>query len=267
VTSIDQTAEGAEVQFESASKTMFDLVVIAEGVGSRTRDLVFDAEVEKETLGLNMAHGTIPRVGSDDRWWRWYTAPGRRGVTLRPDNVGTTRATLAFVDRKQNLADLADDEAKLVLARTFADAGWEAPRVAEAFTSSKDVYIDYLTQIKMRSWHQGHVAVTGDAAWCVTPLGGGGTSLALIGAYVLAAHLLSSDDLASGLVRYEESMRPLIADTQKLPKGTPNLFYPASAAGVTALRTFQRVLSAPPLRFIAARAVHVAGTKQTLPSI
>ncbi|WP_136588103.1 MULTISPECIES: FAD-dependent monooxygenase [Actinomycetes] len=264
---VTQTATSAEVQFKEGGRSEYDLVIIAEGVRSRTRDLLFTDAVQKRPLGMNMAYGTIPRIDSDDRWWRWYTATGRRGITLRPDNVGTTRATLAYVDREQDISDFPLDVAKARLATIFADAGWEADRVADGFLRSDDVYIDYLTQVKMSSWRNGRVVLTGDAAWCVTPLGGGGTSLALTGAYVLASYLSTESDVAQACDEYERWMRPLITDAQELPKGMPDLFYPNSRAGVAALRAIQRILASKPLRSIAARSAHVARANTPLPQM
>ncbi|MEJ8629456.1 FAD-dependent monooxygenase [Sphingomonas sp. I4] len=43
-----------------------------------------------------------------------------------------------------------------------------------------------LRQVKMPRWARGRVALCGDAAWCVTPLGGVGATLAVTGARVLA---------------------------------------------------------------------------------
>ena len=42
----------------------------------------------------------------------------------------------------------------------------------------------------------GRVALTGDAAWCPTPLSGMGTSLAITGAGVLAGEMSRTDDFA-----------------------------------------------------------------------
>lgn len=264
----DRTAH-AHVEFASGTTGEYDLVVIAEGVRSKTRDMIFGDVVDKRELGLNMAYGTIPRTADDDRWWRWYSAPGRRGITLRPDNVGTTRATLAYVDRAQSISELPVDQAKEVLARVFTGAGWQADRVTAGFAASEDVYMDSLTQIRMPHWSKGRSVVTGDSAWCVTPLGGGGTSIALTGGYVLAACLSQAreDDLGPALQQYEQWMRPFVAKVQDLPKGTPDLFYPDSRAGVQVLRTAQRALTAKPLRKIGARFAHVAQTDQQLPDI
>ncbi|MET1005465.1 MAG: FAD-dependent monooxygenase [Propionibacteriaceae bacterium] len=256
-------------EFASGTRSDYELVVIAEGVRSKTRDLVFGDQVDKRELGLQMAYGTIPRTAADDRWWRWYTASGRRGITLRPDNVGTTRATLAYIDREQSISELSVEEAKQKLAHVFADVGWEASRITNGFAQSADVYMDSLTQIRMPHWSNGRIVVTGDSAWCVTPLGGGGTAIALTGGYVLAAYLSQADvdDYTEALQKYEQWMRPLVSGVQDLPKGVPDLFYPNSRVGVRVLRGVQLALTAKPFRKIGASFAHVARTDQQLPDI
>lgn len=269
VSSATNREDTVDVEFESGSRDTYDLVVIAEGVRSRTRDLVFGDNVDKRPLGLNMAYGTIPRVVADDRWWRWYVATGRRGITLRPDNVGSIRATLAYVDRGTSISDRSAKDARMELAKVFSNAGWEADRVVAGFQTSKDVYLDALTQIRMTSWYDGRIVLTGDAAWCVTPLGGGGTSIALVGGYVLAAYLSQhdQDEFHVATSEYDDWMRPYVAKVQELPKGTPDVFYPRTRLGVTVLRTVWRLLSTPPFRSIGARFSHVAGSNRDLPTM
>lgn len=266
---VDDDGVQVEVRFYSGKVEIYDLLIIAEGVRSKTRDLVFGERVTKRELGLNMAYGTIARTDKDDRWWRWYITTGGRQVTLRPDNVGTIRATLAFTSRERNLAALASDQARAELRDIFNGAGWETQRVVDGFATSKDVYMDYLTQIMMPNWSEGRVCVTGDAAWCVTPLGGGGTSLAMTGGYILAAFLSQHepDNLRYCLEKYEEWMRPVIDECQKLPPGTPNTFYPQTKVGVGTIRTAARIASIGPLRKIASKLGQVANTNQSLPEI
>jgi 2-polyprenyl-6-methoxyphenol hydroxylase-like FAD-dependent oxidoreductase len=255
------------IELHSGGIEDYDLFVIAEGVRSQSRDKVFGTAVARRELGLNMAYGTIPRTADDDRWWRWFVTTKGRQVTLRPDNVGTTRATLAFTSTTQNLADLDLDQARVALRSVFAGGGWQTRRVVEGFSTSDDVYVDYLTQIIMPAWSKGRVCVTGDAAWCVTPLGGGGASLALTGGYVLAAFLSQHGPagLDQALTDYEQWMRPLVQDSQQLPPGTPALFYPQSRVGVTVWRTVARLAGLGPFRKLASRLSHVAQTDQQFP--
>lgn len=165
-----------------------DLLVVAEGVRSRTRDRLLDDAVDARDLGVTMAFGTIPRTPADDDRWRWHNAVGGRQIHLRPDPYGTTRAILSFTDDRDT-AELDLPEALARLRERYAGAGWESERVLDGFEASDDVYIDHLTQIRMPRWHRGRTVLLGDAAWCVTPMGGAGASLALTGGYVLAASL------------------------------------------------------------------------------
>ncbi len=261
-----------DIQLHSGQTETYDLLIIAEGIRSRTRDHVFGDRVSRNELGLNIAYGTIEREAEDDRWWRWYTATGGRQISLRPDNQGTIRAMLAFKDDKHNLASLPREQALAELQVIFAGAGWQDERVVQGFATSQDVYFDYLTQIKMSTYSEGRVCVTGDAAWCVTPIGGGGSSLALIGGYVLAAFLSQAESneamsIQTCLDKYEQWMRPMVDKAQSLPPGTPDLFYPQTKVGVGTMQTFIRIASFGPFRKLASRIGHVARTKQELPEI
>ncbi|MCQ4086374.1 FAD-dependent monooxygenase [Saccharibacillus sp. JS10] len=272
IENVNERGEQVDVTLHSGNIETWDLLIIAEGVRSKTRDKVFHHEVSRKELRLNIAYGTIPRSSQDDDWWRWYTATERRQVSLRPDNQGSIRAMLAFSSDDLNLAAIPVTQAQSELREMFADAGWEAERVLDGFANSEDVYFDYLTQIMMSTWSKGAVCVTGDAAWCVTPLGGGGSSLALIGGYVLAAFLSQASvhepgSIKSALKNYEDWMRPIIEDSQSLPPGAPNLFYPQSKVGVSTMQTMIRIASLAPFRKLAARIGHVARSKQQLPEM
>ena len=68
---------------------------------------------------------------------------------------------------------------------------------------------------------RGRVTLVGDAGYCASPLSGMGTSLALVGAYVLAGELGPAESIDSGTIgaafeRYEALMRPYIASCQHL---------------------------------------------------
>jgi 2-polyprenyl-6-methoxyphenol hydroxylase-like FAD-dependent oxidoreductase len=253
-----------------------DLLVIAEGVRSRTRDRVFtaDGDVDERDLGVTMVFGTIPRIPSDDDRWRWYTAVGGRQVHLRPDPYGTTRAILAHagvddlvgLDRAAMLAKLRD---------RYADAGWQTDRVLDGFADSDDVYLDELTQIRMPHWQRGRVCVIGDAAWCVTPMGGGGASLALTSGYVLAASLQAVDrgygltqaDLDAAFVSFDDWLRPLVDQIQGIPKGIVHFAYPQTRLGLAARRVADRVLMSKLLAPVTAKLTRVADTDRPLPEL
>jgi 2-polyprenyl-6-methoxyphenol hydroxylase-like FAD-dependent oxidoreductase len=58
-----------------------------------------------------------------------------------------------------------------------------------AAATADDFYFDAFVQVHMPTISQGRVTLAGDAGYCASPLSGMGTSLALVGAYVLAGQL------------------------------------------------------------------------------
>ncbi|NWJ69278.1 FAD-dependent monooxygenase [Pseudonocardia sp. ICBG1122] len=241
------TADGpARVALDDGTTVTADLVVVAEGLRSRTRELVFDDVTVRET-GMYGAYLTIPRAADDDAWWNWFHETGSRGVHLRPDNLGTTRAMLTFLSGVRGLETLGDADIRTVLRQTFADAGWVAPRILRELGDGPDgspMYFDAIGQVMAPRWSSGRVVLLGDAAHCPSPMGGGGTSLALIGAYVLAGELASRPgDTAGALRRYEEMLRPATEQAQKLPP--LRLANPRTRAGIAALRAAARVATSP----------------------
>ena len=211
-----------------------DVVVVAEGLRSRTRALVMP-DVETLEFGLHISYLTIPRTADDDQWWRWHSAPGSRNVNLRPDNRGTTRAMLGFLSDVRGFDDLDRDGQVAILRRTFADVGWEAPRILAALDDAP-MYFDSVAQLHLDRWSVGRTVLLGDAAWSPGPFGTG-TSLALTGAYVLAGELATHDDPATAFARYEELMRPFVQQAQDIRPAVVRAMNPSSAAGLKLQRT------------------------------
>lgn len=77
-------------------------------------------------------------------------------------------------------------------------------------------YFDTVSQIRMPRWSQGRVALAGDAAYAPSFLSGQGSSLALVGAYVLASELAALADPDEAFAAYERIARPFIEANQAL---------------------------------------------------
>ncbi|MBB4155029.1 2-polyprenyl-6-methoxyphenol hydroxylase-like FAD-dependent oxidoreductase [Sphingomonas jinjuensis] len=253
VTHIVQDGDGAAVTFASGGTERYDAVVVAEGVGSTTRELAFPQENDPRWMDLTIAYFTIPPTPDDDRMWRWYNATGGRSISLRPDRHGTTRAMLSVQKPPEGEQDWSRDRQRQWLAERFADAGWQAARVLEGLATTDDFYFDVLRQVRMPRWSNGRVALTGDAAWCATPIAGIGTTLAVTGAYVLAAELLRHDDPATAFAAYERAMRPMVEEGQGVPKIAPRLMNPHSRLGIRLLHGVLGIASTPALRDAAAK--------------
>lgn len=248
ITSLAQQADGVAVTFASGRTDTFQLVVAADGVRSSTRHLVFGDEPRFKYLGLYMAYLTIARQPTDTAWWRWYTAPDRRVLTLRPDNHGTTRASVAFLAAEEAYDQHSRAEQRAVLQAKLAGAGWEAARLSQAIDETTDVYFDKAGQIIAPRWSAGRVALVGDAAYCPSPLTGKGTTLALVGAYVLAGELARHAQPEEAFAAYEKQLRPYVNQVQQLPPGVPGLAYPTSPLGVSVVNTLAGVFASQPVQ-------------------
>lgn len=253
VARIEQDAQAATVVFADGRDERFDVVIVAEGVGSATREGVFPGENAPRPMDLTIAYLTIPRTPSDDRLWRWYNAPGGRSVQLRPDPHGTTRAMLALHGPLPGAQDWDTGRQKAFLRERFSDAGWETPRVLAALEETDDFYFDVLRQVRMPRWSNGRVVLTGDAAWCVTPLAGIGATLAVTGATVLTGELLRDGDVPSALAAYERAMRPMVEEAAGVPKIAPRIMHPRSRLGIRLLHGGLRLAGQPRLRGLFAK--------------
>lgn len=244
IVALDQRDDGVTVTFAHGSARTFDVVALAEGLRSRTRSLVFPGRDAVRELGLYVAYLTIPRTDTDTNWWRWHN-PGRgRGITLRPDNVGTIRVTLTFLSDVRGLEDLDRDAVVTVLRRTFADAGWESTRVLAALDDAP-LYFEALGQARLPFWSSGRVVLVGDAAYGSSPASGMSTSLAITGAYVLAGELAATEDHCAAFDRYDSVMRPYVDKAQKLPPGAPRIAQPRTRVGLAVVNTFLKIAASP----------------------
>lgn len=252
VTAVAQDADGVDVELADGSRERFDLLLVAEGRGSRTRRLVMGDRTQIRDAGVSMAYGTIDRRPDDTDFWDWYTAPRGRSVTLRPDDVGTIRATLTFACEPFGFEQLDTDAQLTVLRERFADAGWQADRVLEGLAQHpEELYAQRFAQVVLPTWSEGRVAFLGDAAWGSGPTGMG-TTLALVGAHVLAGELERTLHDAGRTHRdafaaYESLLRSYVDRNQSLPPGGARVMHPSSRLGVRALNTVFRLAASRPL--------------------
>jgi 2-polyprenyl-6-methoxyphenol hydroxylase-like FAD-dependent oxidoreductase len=87
-----------------------------------------------------------------------------------------------------------------------------------------DFYCDTMAQIRRPHWSKGCVTLVGDAAYSATPMSGQGTSIAIVGAYILAGELLEArGDYQTAFSNYEKLMRPFANKNQALAKMSANI--------------------------------------------
>jgi 2-polyprenyl-6-methoxyphenol hydroxylase-like FAD-dependent oxidoreductase len=254
VTALTDDGEGVAVAFERSAPGRFDLVVGADGTHSAVRALAFGPEDGCTTpLGCWTSWFTAPAEIDLDGWFLMHNSPGGRVASVRPGRLPDEhKVGLSF--RAGRLAyDRGDVAAqKALVAEAFTGVGWEAPRLIAAMHAAEDFILDSMTQVHLPAWSRGRVVLLGDAAWCPTPLSGLGTSLALVGAYVLAGALAAAEPHAA-LRRYEEVLRPYVATAQKLPPGGVGGFAPMRALDIRFRAASMRWMTRWPVEQLVAR--------------
>lgn len=218
ITSIAQEDDAVRVGFRSSSPRRFDLVIGADGLHSGVRHLVFGPESEfVHFLGSYLAIFSVENFLGLDRWQTYHT-PGDRLVGIYSARQNTeARAMLMFHSPALDYNHRDVEQQKSILAGRFADAGWVTPRLLADMWDAPDFYFDSMSQIRLDRWSKGRVVLAGDAGYCASPRSGQGTSLALVGAYVLVGELAKSHgDHRRAFARYEQVMRGYVRTNQRL---------------------------------------------------
>jgi len=248
VARIEDEGNCVRVSFEHAAPREVDLVIGADGLHSRVRQLAFGPEAGFEVaLGYHVAVFEVEGYRPcDELVYVSHGIPGRQ-ISRFSMCDDTTLFLLVFRDEYlTSERPVSEPEYKSVLTSVFAEVGWECPQILAAMEHVNDVYFDRVSQIRMDRWTQGRTVLIGDAAACVSLLAGEGTGLAMAEAYVLAGELRNSGgDYIAACARYQERMMPFLKRKQESAAKFAAAFAPKSACGITFRNLVTRLLRIP----------------------
>jgi 2-polyprenyl-6-methoxyphenol hydroxylase-like FAD-dependent oxidoreductase len=222
IEAISQSSDGVRVAFKNNGAREFDLVIGADGLHSNVRSLVFGDESRfVRDLGLYLCVYTVPNYLKLDRMEMQYSELGRVAAIWSSRGDANAKACFGFATPVRiDLRDRAQQQR--VLANVYQGVGWEIPKLLELMPSAPDFYFDTAAQVRMDHWSQGRIVLAGDSGYCASPMSGQGTSLALIGAYVLAGELAAGTYQAA-FRQYETEMHPFVMLNQELGLKSANL--------------------------------------------
>jgi 2-polyprenyl-6-methoxyphenol hydroxylase-like FAD-dependent oxidoreductase len=226
-----QDDRGVDVEFEYAAPRRFDLVIGADGLHSTVRRLAFGEESRfRRYIGGYLAVYTVPNDLQLHGRMLTYLAPGKLAATYPVHQTGQARAAFLFRRRTEFDYDHHDlAQQKRLLRDVYSGDGWEVPRLLAGLDGAEDFYFDSISQIVMDRWSDRRVTLVGDAGYSPGPAVGGGTSVAVIGAYLLADALRTYDDPSRAYDRYENAIREMVTRSRRVGPTTMKTLIPTTA--------------------------------------
>lgn len=222
IATLQEDSDGVDVSFSNGETRRFDLVVGADGLHSNVRALTFGDESRfMHHLNIYFAIFSTPNfMNLKDMAGLYYGTLGKRVGVFSAKGDTESRASFYFASPKldYNYRDLAQQK-ELIRSR-FSAEQWQVPQLLKLMDEAPDFYFDSVSQIRMDRWSKGRVVLLGDAGYCASPMSGMGTSMAVVGAYILAGELqAAAGDHSIAFKNYETKMRPLTTACQKLAEG------------------------------------------------
>jgi 2-polyprenyl-6-methoxyphenol hydroxylase-like FAD-dependent oxidoreductase len=245
ITTLQETQQAIEVSFQHGVPQTFDLVIGADGLHSITRRLGFGDEQQfLHFLGGYLAVFTVPNYLDLRQRMIGFADVGRTAATYPVHGTGQARVLLLWRARTPHDYDRHDLSAQRRLIHgLYGDMGWEMPRLLTELEQADDLYLDSISTIVMDTWTRRRVTLVGDAGYSPGPAVGGGTSLAVVGAYILASELAaSSGDHVRGLAAYEQALRPAVQHSQTIGPAVLKTLIPRSHLQVWATAQAIRLL-------------------------
>jgi 2-polyprenyl-6-methoxyphenol hydroxylase-like FAD-dependent oxidoreductase len=247
--SITTIEPDGEVTFERSPTRSFDVVVGADGLHSNVRRLVFGEEAAlTRFIGGYLAVVSAPKALAVPGEMVGHIGVGRLAAIYTAEHLDDARVVFMFRSKEELDYDHRDSlRQKELLRDAFAAMHSQVDGWLAQIDGTPAFYFDAISQLRMNIWSRRRVTLVGDAGYCPGPAVGGSTSLAVLGAYVLAGELARAEgDHLRAFAAYELQMREPVHLSRAFARGAARGIIPGSRAGVWALTRGAQLVSLMP---------------------
>jgi 2-polyprenyl-6-methoxyphenol hydroxylase-like FAD-dependent oxidoreductase len=246
---ITAIADDGHVTFAHGTPRDYDVIVGADGLHSGVRQLMFGEDASlTDFLGAYLAVISVPKSLARDGESIGFVDVDRLAMIYTADHLDDARAVFIFRPASPVHYDHRDiPHQKTLLHNRFSEL---APTVNEwlgELDRTPTFYFDSITQLQLTSWSRGRVTLVGDAGYCPGPAVGGSTSIAVLGAYVLAGELeRAAGDHIAAFRAYERVMTRPVIGSRALARTMAKTILPGSQLGVLAMMAAGQLVSMLP---------------------
>lgn len=240
--SITHISPEGEVTFEHGAPRRFDVVVGADGLHSNVRRLVF-GEVPHHFIGGYLAVLSLPKNFSSPNHTFLHLRAGRMAAVYTAEHLPDARAVFLFRSGKLEYHYRDVERQKELLREAYADMAEVGPWLEHDGT----FYFDSITQLRQDTWSRDRVTLVGDAGYCPGPAVGGSTSLAVVGAYVLANEMAAHRNHTDAFKAYESEIGDYVRRSRAFALTAAKRLLPTTGRDVWLLRNGARLINRLPL--------------------
>lgn len=196
VATLEQDDDGVDVTFSDETTARFDLVVGADGIFSKTREMIFPDAPRPQFTGQGCWRIVADRPAEIDRAEIYFGGPLKLGMSP----ISQEQMYVFLLEHVPGNPWFAPETHVAHLDALMAPFGGHVPAVrASLGEQSQIVYRPLEWLLLPDPWYKGRVVLIGDAAHATTPHMASGAGLAVEDGLVLAQELEKTDDVAAAL--------------------------------------------------------------------